>query len=181
MSKRGIEEEPWGEKNETYMKEIIQLCKTKSAQHEQAGYHFKGKNTHWGLPSILIPTIMAPVSVLIESEPVSSKYVNACAFLLTGVIAGVVSFFKFGEQMVTHFNFAARYADVISDIELELIKDREFRTQLDVFATRVHMIIDNLANTEPVIPQFIVGDSKYAESGKKSHRVIQQGGAGDVV
>ena len=153
-------EEPWGNKNEEYMKQLIQVCKSKGVQHEQSGYYFKGKHVKWGLPAILIPTIMAPISVLIDSEPTVSKYINAGAFLLTGIITGVSSFFKYGEKTINHFNFTARYADVASDIELELVKDRTFRMQVDVFSTRIHMLIDNLSNTEPVIPKFIVDKNK---------------------
>ena len=58
--------------------------------------------------------------------------------------------------MTNHFNFSARYADIVSDIELELVKSRDFRVQLDVFSTRVHMSVDNLSNTEPVLPKNIL-------------------------
>ena len=140
---------------------MIILCKIKSSQHEQAGYAAKAKNTHWGLPLVILPTIMSPISLLLEATSPASKYINAGAFLATGVIGGVYSFFKFGEKMSNHFNFSARYADVASDIELELVKGREFRTQLDVFSTRVHMRVDSLANTEPVLPKGILENKKY--------------------
>ena len=48
-------EETWSDRNELYMRSMITMCKTKSAQHEQAGYVFKQKNTLWGLPLVLIP------------------------------------------------------------------------------------------------------------------------------
>lgn len=154
-------EEKWSPRNEMYMRNMINLCKTKAKQHEEAGYSFKKKNTYWGLPLVILPVIMSPVSLLMDEESETSKFINAGAFLATGVIGGVYSFFKFGEKMTNHFNFSARYADVVSDIELELVKGRDFRTQLDVFSTRVHMLVDNLSNTEPVLPKGIVGDKKY--------------------
>ena len=64
--------------------------------------------------------------------------------------------------MSNHFNFNARYADIVSDIEMELVKGREFRVQLDVFSTRIHMRVDNLASTEPVLPKGILEDKKYS-------------------
>jgi len=161
MPKKDTVEEKWSELNEAYMRYIITVCKNKSAQHESAGYAFKKKNTYWGLPLVLLPVIMSPVSILIDGNEEASKYVNALAFLATGVIGGTYSFFKFGEKMADHFNFSARYADVATDIELELIKGREFRVQLDVFSTRIHMLTDNLANTEPVIPMNIQTAKKY--------------------
>jgi len=69
--------------------------------------------------------------------------------------------------MTNHFNFSARYADIVSDIELELVKSRDFRVQLDVFSTRVHMSVDNLSNTEPVLPKNILEDKKYLISDYK--------------
>lgn len=171
---KGRVEEQWGDHNEVYMRKIMQNCINKSAQHSAAGYHFKSKNTYWGLPAVLIPTIMAPVSVLIDSNPEVGKYVNAGAFLLTGIISGVSSFFKFGEKMTDHFNFEARYDDIVSDIELELVKSKEFRMQLDVFSTRIHMRADNLASTEPVIPQHILNDPQYNESSGISYQAVAQ-------
>ena len=141
-------EESWSDVNEEYLRGIISECTIKADKHERAGYSFKAKNTYWGLPLVLLPTIMSPISILIENNVEMSKYVNALAFLTTGVIGGVYSFFKFGEKMSDHFNMSARYTDVKTDIELELVKKREFRMQLDVFITRIHMITDNLSNNE---------------------------------
>lgn len=154
-------EESWSDKNEEYLREIINDCSIKADQHERAGYSFKSKNTYWGLPLVLLPTIMSPISILIEHNEEVSKYVNAFAFLTTGVIGGVYSFFKYGEKMSDHFNMSSRYTDVKTDIELELVKKREFRMQLDVFITRIHMITDNLANNEPTLPKNILHDKKY--------------------
>lgn len=157
-------EESWSEKNEEFMKGISQMCDVKKKQHEQAGYYFKNRNTLWGLPAVLIPTIMAPISVLIDENTDVGIYINAGAFLLTGIITGVMSFFKYGEKMTNHFNFSSKYADVISDINLELMKSRQFRVQLDVFSTRIHMITDSLSNSEPVIPSKILNDKQYKKS-----------------
>lgn len=154
-------EECWSERNEDYLRSIISSCNIRADQHERAGYSFKSKNIYWGLPLVLLPTIMSPISILMEHNEEISKYVNAFAFLTTGVIGGVYSFFKFGEKMSDHFNMSARYTDVKTDIELELVKKREFRMQLDVFITRIHMITDNLANNEPVLPLDILYDKKY--------------------
>lgn len=161
---KGQIEESWSEKNENFIKGISQTCEIKRKQHEQAGYYFKNRNTLWGLPAVLIPTVMAPLSVLIDENTNVGIYINAGAFLLTGVITGVMSFFKYGEKMTNHFNFSAKYADVISDINLELMKSRQFRVQLDVFSTRIHMITDSLANSEPIIPSKILNDKQYKNS-----------------
>ena len=174
MPKHGREEEQWGERNEIYMMNTIQICKNRADQHEQAGYHFKGKNTHWGLPLVLVPIIMSPISVLIDEYTSVSKYINAIAFLATGVLGGVVSFFKYGEKMSNHFHFSSRYADIVTDIEAELVKGREYRVQLDVFLTCVKMVVDSLANTEPTLPKFILDDVKYENTLNHDYKSINQ-------
>ena len=156
MSKR-IEEE-WNAENEKFMKELSNQCSEQSQRHAEAGYVFKQKNTTWGLPMVLLPVIMSPVSLLIQDEE-ASVYINALAFLATGVVGGVYSFFKYGEKMTNHFNYSGRYADIVSDIELELKRGPEFRTTWDVFSTKIHMRMDNLASTEPVLPKNISNKS----------------------
>jgi len=156
------EEESWNDTNEKYMQVLIKTCKTSSEQHEKSGYYFKKKNTQWGLPAVLLPTIMAPISVLIDEYPDVSKYINAIAFLLAGIIAGVLSFFKYSEHMTNHFNMSKRYIDVSSDIEVELIKQRMYRQQINVFSTKIHMNLDSLIKSSPIIPKFIM--DKYNKS-----------------
>ena len=171
----GREEEQWGKQNELYMNMMITVCKNRAAQHEQAGYYFKGKNTNWGLPLVLVPVIMSPISVLIDGFDDVSKYINAVAFMTTGVLGGVVSFFKYGEKMSNHFNFSTRYSDIVTDIESELVKGRNYRMQLDVFSTRIKMMVDNLANTEPTLPKHIIEDPKFKLTEKFTYAPISQG------
>jgi hypothetical protein len=154
-------EEAWSSVNEEYLIGIMNECKNKADQHERAAYSYRTKHTCWGLPIVLLPTIMSPISLLVESNEHMSKYVNAIAFLTTGMIAGVYSFFKFGEKMNDHSNMSSRYADIKADIELELTKKREFRMQLDVFMSRIHMTKDYLTNTEPPLPGHILHDKRY--------------------
>ena len=148
------QEEEWSDENEKYLTSILESCKDMAGKHESAGYAFKAKNTMWGLPMVLIPIIMSPISVMINDERVA-VYVNAVAFLATGVVTGVYSFFKFGEKMANHFNFSGKYSDAASDIELEMARGREFRTPLDVFFTKIHMRTDNIAGSAPVLPKDI--------------------------
>ena len=150
-----VPEEPWNDMLENYMRGFIQTAKHRSAQHEAAGYHFKTLNTRWGLPLVLVPVAMSPISLVIGSG-LQAEYINAGAFMVTGLLAGVYSFFRYGEKLERHFGFAGRYGDVVTDIEAILIKGRAFRGPADVFSTKIKMLLDNLALTEPTLPQFIL-------------------------
>ena len=151
-----IQEEPWNEALEQYMRRFIQTAKNRSQQHESAGYHFTVLNTRWGLPLVLIPVVMSPISLILGHVSPQSEYINAGAFMVSGIIAGVYTFFRYGERLERHFGFAGRYGDVVTDIEEILVKGRAFRGPADVFSTKIKMIMDNLALTEPILPLFIL-------------------------
>lgn len=151
-----VPEEPWNTVLENYMRGFIQTAKHRAAQHEAAGYHFKTLNTRWGLPLVLVPVAMSPISLMIGSDSLQAGYINAGAFMLTGLIAGVYSFFRYGEKLERHFGFSGRYSDVVTDIEAILVKGRAFRGPADVFSTKIKMLMDNLTLTEPTLPRFVL-------------------------
>jgi hypothetical protein len=149
---------PWNDNIEELFEEWKSICKGKAKMHVKAGYIYKTKNTLWGLPAILVPIVMAPISIMIGYDECDGELdwragLNAGAFLLSGIFSGVHSFFKYGEQMERFFNYSSRYNDIVTDIQSELIKDRQYRVQAEVFIIRVKMLIDNLCMTEPVIPR----------------------------
>jgi hypothetical protein len=162
MTKKDIDrkEEKWGNRNEIYMRHLIILCGNKSAQHDRAGYHFKKINSRLGLPMVLIPVIMSPVSVLVEGQLIS-RYANATAFIITGILSATVNFYKYGEKMSNHFNYSTRFADIKTDLEVELVKERPYRNSYDVFSTKMHMRIDSLLNGSPTLPKHIADDCNY--------------------
>jgi hypothetical protein len=154
-------EEPWNNRLENYIKHMRDVADSLSHLHEQTGYHFKKRKNWVGLPSVLIPIIMSPISLMLASENSKSlPFVNAFCFMLTGIFTGVYSFFKYGEKMERHFAFSARYADIVTDIEAELIKERRLRVSSDVMTLKVKMSIDNLNNTSPVIPQNLLNKER---------------------
>jgi hypothetical protein len=169
--KKIVEEEPWNDNLEQYMMDFIYDAKRRSAQHESAGYYFKKLNTRWGLPLVLVPVVMSPVSLMIDKTD-GAEYVQACAFMLSGLIAGVYSFFRYGEKLERHFGFAGRYGDVVTDIEAILVRGRQFRGPADVFSTKIKMVMDNLSLTEPTLPRFILDDPKYGSAPVHNYRSI---------
>ena len=156
-------EEPWNEKIENLIHEWKDLCRTKAKQHELAGYDFKRKNTIWGLPPVIVPIIMSPLSAVLESEcdgqEIWKGYFTSTAFLIAGFFSGVYSFFGFGKKMEKHFSYSARYSDIVTEIEAEMIKETKWRIPADVFMTKIKMNIENLSGSEPVLPaKFIDSD-----------------------
>lgn len=147
-------EEPWDDRNESMIKEWIKDIKDKAILHTKSGYLFKKRNVIWGLPSVIIPVVMSPTSLMVTGD--NSDTAKAVMFLLTGLFSGVHSFFKFGEQSQKHFNQAGRFEELAVVMEVEMKKHRGFRMQADVFIAKTQQQIANLNDTAPIIPKSII-------------------------
>jgi len=167
---RTMREEPWDHRIEDYMKKLLNICYEKSNFHNEAGYHFKAKRNMWGLPTVLIPAMLSPISLMVGwaykdtcNTITASDYISAVGFMLTAIFTAVYSFFGFGERYTQHFNAAAVYDSIISEVEAELVKHRQFRMQADVFTIRIKMQVDFAAQHEPLIPKRILEKNKTTQ------------------
>jgi hypothetical protein len=149
------DEEMWHSEIEEQIKRWRKHAGRMHEYHNDAGYSFKTKKVRYGLLPIIVPLIMSPLSIII-SENEWSVYFNAVVMAIIGLFTGLVMFFGPGEKMQQHFSFSARYADIVTDIDAELVKYRQFRTSADVFTLKIKMMIDNLSFQEPVVPKSII-------------------------
>ena len=144
-------EEPWSEKGEILMKEWLKQLYVLQMRHEESGYYYKKMRKIWGLPCVLIPSIMAPITN-VYSEWKNISYLNMAAFVLVAIFTGVDSFFSFALRRERHFNYSTRYGELHSEVQVEMVKERRYRMQSDVFFTRIQMKYDMLNSNAPVIP-----------------------------
>lgn len=163
-----VYEEEWNSTIEEYFYNLREECVIHSKLNTEAGYIFKKSKTRWGLPSVLLPVIMAPFSLMVGwasndscDKITASDYINSIGYLIVGIVSGVYEYFNFGEKTSKHFSVSLLYDMIISDINLEMTKGLKFRTQADVFMVRITMAMASANNEEPVIPQKIL--KKYSE------------------
>lgn len=142
------EEEPWKESHERLIVHWRHACNELAARHEAAGQRAKKMNSCFGLPAMIIPMLMAPVST-IPDDYGYLKYVEALAFVTSCVAAGLVQFFDFAGKAQRHYNFSARYADLVTDIDQEMAKPRMYRQVVDTFSLRTKMTYDALNREAP--------------------------------
>lgn len=155
-----ILDEPWHPDLEAQIAEWRQVAERQGKLHDTAGYHFKTKRTQYGLLPALIPLIMAPLSLIIITAYGWGMYFNAAVLTLDGLCTGLVHFFSPGEKMERHFSFSAQYADLVTEIDAEMRRKRQFRQSADVFMMKVKMNIDRLTYRAPIIPMFIRKNKK---------------------
>lgn len=142
----------------------------KTDTHAIAGHYFRNLEIVWGLPSIIVPIVFSPIviltSVITDEKCVNSinisDYISTFGLVLTGVLTSVCGFFKYGNRSIQHHLFSAKYNDIITDLDVEIVKHDSFRTNADLFVTTMKMKYDNLVFGEPVVPKSI--ESNYSKS-----------------
>jgi hypothetical protein len=156
---------PWNDKIESYIRSIRNSAKENELKHEEAGFHFKKRKTWFGLPTTIVPLVMAPVTLVLGSGHPYALPISACALLVSGLSSGINDFFSYSEQTSNNFNSNANWAMLVSEIDCELTKERKFRQSADVFMARSQMKFDALTIKAPVVPKSVI--SIMAKKNKK--------------
>jgi hypothetical protein len=141
-------EEPWDETMEALIKAWRDASEGLAAAHNVAGKACKKKHVLYGLPSLMIPMVMAPLSAALKDVEWIS-YVEMCAFMGTAATSAMVQFFNFSGKTEKHLAFSARYADLVTDIDQEMAKPRQYRQQVDTFSLKIKMMYDALNRAAP--------------------------------
>lgn len=133
--------------------------KEMSELHEEAGYRTKIKHNLIGLPTVIIPLIMTVLQGIIDdtySEESIRKLIilNSVMYGITTAFTGVYGWLDLGNQYSLHFQYSARYYELIIKIDQELTYRK---TPVSVFLTELRVQIENLNLTAPDMPAGICG------------------------
>ena len=138
----------WTDEVEQYIKDILKKCEDSSSAHEKAGYEAKKLHARYAFPGTLIPTISAPVVGVFKDQE-WCIYFTLASMVSTAVCNGFSNFFNFGQKSQLHFNFAGRYADIVTDIQECLAKTKNKRASGQVVMRTVKMKYDALSLSAP--------------------------------
>lgn len=141
-------EEPWNTAQEELIDKWRTACDDLSVKHQISAESCKKKHSFYGLPSLIIPLLMTPISATFKDESWIS-YIEMSAFMLSGVASAMLQFYNFSGKKERHFAFSARYADLVTDIEQEMAKPRQFRQEVDTFSLKIKMLYDALNRSAP--------------------------------
>lgn len=142
-------EEGWGDRSEQLLYMWSLRWDAKNAAHGKA----EGKK-RWGhlclqFPTVLIPIIMAPL--------LSMQYVDeqtplvALCLVTSGLTGALQSILQWERKSEQHAQAAFRYADLLSDAEEVLCKDRIHRPKMDVTIQRFKMRMDSAERYSPSV------------------------------
>lgn len=145
-----ILEEPWTRSIEDLVNKWREHAVTSSELHEKAAYSIKIKHNIFGLPPVFIPLVMTFVSQTIPME--KEQFTTGIMFLISGLSGAVYKWLNLGELYTLHFQYAARYDDIITSIDSEMSRQKKFRRAADAFVTELRAKLDNLNQTAPDFP-----------------------------
>lgn len=143
-------EEKYTPHNESLLKYWLQEARRSSAAHNAKGKRLKFRHELFGLPAILLPLIFATISGVLSDKP-GIEYANVSVLALTGILSGVNRFFDYGPKSQRHFEYEAKYADLVTTVMVELSKERNLRIRADRFVEMVQSKVDNLGANAPLL------------------------------
>lgn len=155
-----VSDNVWTKKKEELLLNWREHIITMTALHEEAGHRFKKRHYIIGLPTLLIPFIMSWIQgIFIAVDKLNnnercidnfySTIINGVMWLLLSILSQIYTTYDLGTLSTLHYQFGARYYDLIIRIDFELSKNRIHRTNPDVFLTELRCKIDALRQSEP--------------------------------
>lgn len=147
---RCVIEEKYTIHNENLLKHWLKVARDNSAAHNAKGKQLKRRHEYFGLPSVLLPVIFTPISATLANVE-GMQYANVAVLATTGILSGVHTFFDYARKSQRHFEYEAKYADLVTTIMVELSKKRDIRIRADRFIEMVQSKIDNLGANAPLL------------------------------
>lgn len=135
----------WEHREEQLLLTIQNQCSTQEKLHIRSGKRKKLWYSVLGIPSTILPIIAATLSQM----EVDNFAVTVC-MLVCGCVTGMNTFFNFGKQRQTHFEYAGKYQELGMDIGLELCKPRRNRIACDVFLQGTSAKFNHINNGAPI-------------------------------
>ena len=136
----------WTEKPEKQLSSWKKEIDLKSKHHNKIGKKNKKLYTATGIPSIVIPLVIAGLNGIVDILPITISILMICS----SVISTIASFMNFGKKSQVHFDYDSKYNELSLIIELELCKKKIDRIACDVFLERIFQKYNALNSSAPV-------------------------------
>lgn len=151
--------DPWTEHIVEHCMQIRSKSLSKMKEHEQHSTKYRRRSHVLSIPALIIPTVMAPVSLLVNSDDdpcadsqVSTyEYLTTIGFIFTGVFQALSKHYQYDIRAHHHNMFASRYQSLASEIDEELIKRKEYRDNADAFMASIRLKFNNYVEQEPYL------------------------------
>ena len=90
-----------------FIRHILVESRKASEQHHQAGLDKRKYRNYLGVPPIIIPTILAPLSQTFKNSE-DTSYVIMIGLILSGMFSAADQYMNYGKKSTDHFTFEAK-------------------------------------------------------------------------
>lgn len=136
----------WEAREENLLKGWKQEMAEKSKYHFRKGEKNKKLYLSFGIPSTILPLIMAGLTGIVPVDPI----VVSCLMMFAGILTGVQNFINFSKKSQVHFEFENKYSQLCLEIDSELCRPKIARCACDVFIERIKQQYHSLNQQAPI-------------------------------
>lgn len=131
-------EEPWTEEAEAHLRDRLVEAKKSQAGHRKTGFKLKHRYRMFAIGILIWSSIILIVNQLVgcsEDELYQMIQTVFQAFMI--LLNAVFSFLNYGYTYREHFEYEAKFFELAEDIEVMLLRGRDFRMPSDSFLIEI--------------------------------------------
>ena len=125
-------EESWTTENQQFLKNIRNNCLELSDRHGIASHYNKKKYICFSIPTIILPLIVANLSIFLVMS-----YVTPVCLTIVSILNGMNVLFNYSKNSELHLQSSGLYAELASEISTILIRCKKFREAFDITLQRI--------------------------------------------
>ena len=125
-------EESWTTENQQFLKNIRNNCLELSDRHGIASHYNKKKYICFSIPTIILPLIVANLSIFLVMS-----YVTPVCLTIVSILNGMNVLFNYSKSSELHLQSSGLYAELASEISTILIRCKKFREAFDITLQRI--------------------------------------------
>lgn len=131
-------EEPWNQELETRLQSWSNQAKESQRAHNKAGHGLKRKYRLFTFIIIMWSSVILITNGLLScTDEVYSQMITLSVNAVGIFLNGMFSSLNIGYTYRLHFEYEAKFFDLVEDLEHTLIREREFRMPADALMTEV--------------------------------------------
>lgn len=143
-------EERWHASIDALARRWRKACNENAKAHDKAGYKANYKHIIFGLPAPVASLVTSAVAALWDSE--DSVYFIVPVTCLAAVFSLVHMMLNMAGRAQKHWDYSARYGGIASKIDIQLVRDVDFRRPADEFLAETRQEIGALNGNAPQLP-----------------------------
>ena len=126
-------EEPWTNSHEEYFYGIIGEARSTSKLLNRIMKKNKKLYKLFSFPSVILPLMLS----ILDKHIGTYEYIRIGILLVLCIVNSVMMINNYGKKYTTYNEYSAKYSELANMVEIELIKKKKYRIQVDVYTENI--------------------------------------------